>query len=99
MRYIRVKWIHTLPDEPTLLYSEVDDGGWERRKVEIYPDGTAGYAGPGESFGSTLLGEVPFPPLDEIAADPQFEPCEISRGEFEQVWSNRLLEQTGRKGS
>jgi hypothetical protein len=26
------------------------------------------------------------PPIEEIAANPQFEPAEISRDEFEAVW-------------
>ena len=44
MRYIKVKWIHSYPDEPVLLYSEIDDSGWEVRKVEVFPDGAYGYA-------------------------------------------------------
>jgi hypothetical protein len=34
MKYLKVVWVHDLPGEPVLLYSEVDDEGWEIRKVE-----------------------------------------------------------------
>ncbi len=39
--------------------------------------------------GSTRLGEEPIPPLSEIASDPQFEPIEITKEEFEEIWNNR----------
>ncbi len=87
MRYIRVRWIHSSPDSPVDLYGELDDRGWEVRKVELFPDGRAGLAGPDGSTDSTMLGEVPFPSLDEIALDPEFQPKEISQSEFEAIWA------------
>jgi hypothetical protein len=39
VRYQRVVWHHDHPDEPIVLYAEVDDDGWERRKVDEYRDG------------------------------------------------------------
>jgi hypothetical protein len=73
--------------------------GGQVRKVEVYADGHVGYAGPGEEHGSTWLGEKPVPPLDEIAADPQFEPRAIGRDEFEKVWANRRPVSPSRKGA
>jgi hypothetical protein len=89
MNYIQVKWNHTFRNEPVWLYSELDDRQWEIRKIEIFPDGTFGYAGPNEAFGSTRLSIEPLPPLGEIASDPQFEPCETSREKFEELWAKR----------
>ncbi len=89
MNYIQVEWKHSFPMEPVLLYSELDDNRWEVRKVEIFSDGHWGYADSAESFGGTRLGKEPLPPLDEIAADMQFSPTEISNEEFEQVWARR----------
>jgi hypothetical protein len=86
MKYIKVRWKHSLSSEPVLLFSEVDDIGWESRKVEVYADGRMGYASKSESrFGSGLSKEV-LPPLAEIALDPQFEPVEIDQEEFERAW-------------
>ncbi len=86
MRYYRIRWIHSHPDEPVELYSENDDAGWEKRKVEVYADGSASYADGSEQTGSSWLAEVPMPPLAEIAADPEFKPFEITKEEFEAIW-------------
>jgi hypothetical protein len=86
MIYILVKWIHELNDEPVLLFSELDDKRWERRKVEVYADGRMGYASEEERLGNAGLGKVSVPPLAEIASDPQFDPTDISRMDFERIW-------------
>ena len=85
MRYIHISWIHDDPDGPSELYSELDDGSWEVRKVEVFRDGRIGFAGSSESTGSTRLGLEPVPSLDEIALDPEFHPEEITRAEFERL--------------
>ena len=90
MRYLRVQWIHPDADEPIELYSELDDEGWETRKVELFRDGTLGFAESIESAGTTELGETPLPSLEEIAANPEFRPTWIPKEEFERAWSKRL---------
>lgn len=88
MKYMAVKWKHRNPNEPTMLYSELDDAGWEIRKVEVFADGRVGWADRSEEHGGTGLGIEPVPLLEEIASDPQFEPSEITREQFEEVWSD-----------
>jgi len=90
MRYLRVHWSHFHPDEPIEIYSEINENGWEVRKVELFPDGSVGFASPSEGMGSTMLSLEPLPAPEEIASDPQFRPVEISREEFEKVWERRL---------
>lgn len=97
MRYIRVHWNHGATDLPVELYSELDDGSWEVRKVYIYPDGRAEYAGPEGGVGETLLGEAPLPPVDEIARDPEFDPSVIDQQEFEAVWEAAHRQPVGRR--
>lgn len=87
MVYLKVKWKHANPNEPVLLYSELDRERWEVRKVEIFPDGRMGYAGPENAVGGTGLGLVPVPPRKQIAEEPQFEPEAISKAEFDKVWA------------
>jgi hypothetical protein len=89
MKYIRVGWKHQNPDMPVLLYSELDASRWEVRKVEVFRNGRCGYASAEGSSGGTRLGQVPVPTLSEIALDPEFDPEEISREEFEKVWAQR----------
>jgi hypothetical protein len=90
MKYLRVKWTHPLPDEPIDIYSEIDDEGYETRKLEIVADGSIGFANGSEQVLSTELGEKPIPSVDEIASDPQFQPAVISREDFEGVCAKRL---------
>ena len=95
MRYIKVKWLHTLPDAPVLLYSELNGELWEVRKVEVYADGRMDFAGHEEQPGSTRLGIEPLPNLKEIAADREFEPAIISAEEFESVWEKAKAGESG----
>jgi hypothetical protein len=90
MRYLHVKWTHSSANDPVELYSEVDDEDWEIRKVEVFRDGTIGYASASESTPSTVLAESRVPSLEEIAADFQFLPRPISKDQFEKVWNHRL---------
>ena len=71
------------------MISELDANRWETRKVEIFADGSKGYARRGEEAGGTALGQLPVPPLQEIASDPQFLPEEITKDEFEAIWDAR----------
>jgi hypothetical protein len=87
MKYLEVEWCHSIPSEPVKLYSELDDGMWEIRKVEIYADGTAGYADAENRTRGTRLSLEPLPSVAEIASDPQFKPREISAQDFEIVWN------------
>jgi hypothetical protein len=85
-RHIKVSWKHSDIEEPVELYSELDDVRWEIRKVEVFRNGALGYACHSVSRGGTFLGLTPIPSLAEIARDPQFEPVEIVRNEFEDIW-------------
>jgi hypothetical protein len=89
MKYTRVVWRHQNPEDPSQLYSELDDLRWELRKLEIFRDGRCGYASAEERAGGTFLGKTPLPELSTIAEDPQFEPFEITKQEFEDMWTRR----------
>jgi hypothetical protein len=87
--FLKVLWKHSFPNEPIVLYSEIDSERWEVRKIEIFSHGHWGFADMTENFGTTRLGEVPIPSLSEIAQDTEFDPSEITKSEFEQLWSQR----------
>jgi hypothetical protein len=88
MTYIKVEWHHSNPNEPRILYSELDDRRWETRKVEEYQSGRRDFASKDKSSGSTFLGIEPVPPNSEINKDPAFTLHEITKSEFENIWSN-----------
>jgi uncharacterized protein DUF6881 len=90
MEYIRVDWHHDFPQEPIILYSEMNENRWEVRKVYIFRDGPPGIASATKSTRDVMLGEGPIPPISEIASDSQFEPREITKEEFEEVWSRAI---------
>jgi hypothetical protein len=89
MEYIRVRWLHDNLKEPIWLISELDDERREIRKVEVFSDGSKGYATSEIEHGGTRLGSVPVPPIDQIAAEAQFVPEQITRDEFEAIWNSR----------
>lgn len=90
MKYIKVKWLHNDSNDPVWLYSELNDASWEIRKVEIFADGSCGFADEVTESGGSSLGLEPVPPIAEIAAETQFVPTEIGREEFEDIWNQRL---------
>lgn len=88
-RYQKVLWHHDLPDEPVVLYSEIESG-FEVRKVEVYRDGRHDYADRSQSTGTTMLGEKLMPDVDEIDQDPEFSAVAIVAEEFEEVWQRAV---------
>lgn len=89
MTYLMVKWKHSNPDEPSLLYSELDEQRMQHRKIDIYPDGRWGFADEQEEVGGAGLGDAPTPSVDQLNADPEYEAVEIDKEEFERLWSVR----------
>jgi len=89
MKYIRLKWNHTNPDEPVCIFSELDDTGKEVRKIECFRNGFCDIATATKSSGTAKLTTVPLPPLAILTRDPEFRGVEISPEEFEQVWTTR----------
>lgn len=87
MVYLRVKWIHDMPDEPVFLYSEINERRQEVRKVHVFRDGRLEYASEDHSTETTFLGLEPIPSLVEIDSSPEFEPAICSRADFEELWS------------
>ena len=90
MKYIKANWIHENPEYPVWLYSELDEALWEIRKIEVYADGAWGFASETEETGGAMLSLERFPSINDIAADPQFDPAEIEAREFEEMWIRRL---------
>lgn len=85
--YLYAKWKNAPADSPVEFYSELDDARWEKRKVEVFPDGYLGYASSASSSNDgTRLAIVALPPLQEIARQIEFDARAISAEEFEAVW-------------
>ena len=90
MKYVRLKWNHTNPDEPVWIFSELDPHGREVRKIECFRNGFCDIATATKSSGSAVLMSVPLPDLKALAQrDPEFTPVEITKEQFEEVWTHR----------
>lgn len=87
MAFILVKWIHDFPEEPVLLYSEIDEKRREVRKVHMFRDGSAHFADRERYSGRTRLSGDPVPSLTELGRQKEFQPHEISAKDFEDVWT------------
>lgn len=88
MKYIHCLWIHKFSEYPVVLVSEVDDNGFEIRKIEYWRNGQIGIADEDTSESNvTQLGLYSIGTLGEINSDEQFSATEITKEEFEKHWS------------
>ena len=67
--------------------SELDMTRNEIRKVEVFRDGSLGWASRTGAGGGTQLGLEAVPPVLEITREAEFSPRGMSREEFEAVWA------------
>ena len=88
-RYLYIHWKKPNPGEPSHTYSELDSDRQEIRKVELFANGTRGFADGNEERGGTFLGSLPVPALADLAGDPAFEAKEIAVEEFQRQWLKR----------
>lgn len=86
MKYIKVKWIHSNPEDPTTLYSELDTDQYEVRKVEEFLSGELGYASRSCHTKETELGLIDIPSIAEINQSSEFKAVKITKEEFERIW-------------
>jgi len=89
MKYIRLKWNHTNPDEPVYIFSELDETGKEIRKIECFRNGFCDIADADRRSGSAALTTLPLPDLKVLTRDPEFKGTEITPEEFEHIWTTR----------
>lgn len=89
--FFKTEWHHDPPytwgnEFPVFIYTEMDEDRWEKRCVEIFPDGTLGWADAEHPEGRTTLGYLQNPTLDEIGAQNEFTVELISQTQFEEIW-------------
>ena len=91
MKYIDVQWLHSSPEEPVRLISELGPDRYEARKIELWLDGRVGYASETDASENTRLGEAPVPDISEINADEEFVAKEIDAASFEELWTRYVV--------
>jgi len=91
MEYIDVNWLHSNPDDPVRLVSELGPGRFETRKLEFFRDGRVGFASQAGSTHDTHLGERPVPSLAQINIQTVFSGIEIAASDFEAIWEQYVV--------
>jgi hypothetical protein len=86
MEYIDVQWLHSNPEDPVRLVSELGPDRHEIRKLEFWRDGRVGYASKAGASHDTRLGEGAVPRADAINMSAEFSATEIDARTFEQLW-------------
>lgn len=87
MRYIDVIWLHESQEEPYRLVSEVSADNYELRKLEFFRSGFVGVASTTMNTEKTMLGSAEVPAIEEINANSEFQGKDISKQEFDNLWS------------
>lgn len=90
MKYLKCDWRQNSPSYPTLIYVEVDQDNFELRKLEFFLDGNIGYATQKKNYGKTELSSIKTPDIEEINSYEGLTVLEITKEEFERVWSNNV---------
>lgn len=88
MKYVKIHWMHNFKDDPEFIYSEIDEAGYEVKKIEIFKNGY--YIIYSENINSDRLTEGKYPSLKELTFEEKTESMqaiEISETEFNEIWS------------
>lgn len=84
--YIYSKWHSSPAGNPVEFYSELNGDRFETRKVEVFRDGSLGFASDKASSKTTKLGIAAVPSLTEISKQPEFDIRTITPQQFEAKW-------------
>lgn len=86
MEYLLIECPQEDIDEPSHIYSEMDDSRRERRRVEVYPNGLC-FAYGQEHGHDEVLRPTPFPTdLHALEETPESQARYISGSIFQEVW-------------
>ncbi|MFD4433762.1 DUF6881 domain-containing protein [Nocardia sp. NPDC058497] len=87
LQYRRVTARAAAGYEPRLSFAEIDDEGYESRKVEYFPIGRMGLADGFMETELTQLADDPVESLEQISQRPGFTAEEITPEEFQVEWT------------
>ena len=85
-RYMDIRWQHTSEADPVRLISAIGSDGFEYKQIEVFRDGSVGYATQSSKSHGTELGSSEVPPLNQILCHPEFDGSEISAADFDSLW-------------
>lgn len=93
MKYLKIKWINDFINEPLYFYHEIGDDNYEIRRIEEYKNGDLAYIDDksySKNISNTFLSPANFSNVFEDCSPPEFEACEITNKEFEEIWQKAI---------
>lgn len=96
MEYIKVFWTHNLPDEPAIIFYEVDtqDERFAKRSIEMFRDRSTRNI---PDLYTDVIEAMPIPTIGAFNSDiygEEFHAYVITKEKFEEIW-NRLYKVDG----
>ncbi|MFE3442186.1 DUF6881 domain-containing protein [Nocardia sp. NPDC059180] len=85
-RYIRIDRSDDSTTGPVTIFSEIDEDGYENRRVEVFRDGSSDFAGGLMEGETTILNDEPIPTVSEISQRPGVTAIEITLEDFQRAW-------------
>jgi len=85
--YFHAVWLAAEEHEPVDWYDELDAKRYPLRCIRRYRDGRLEAFSYASDNWRDVMPEGPFPPITEIKRNPEFSAREISKSEFEMMWS------------
>ncbi|WP_445279222.1 DUF6881 domain-containing protein [Streptomyces sp. DSM 118148] len=86
LEYWRIAWLHDFQSEPTVLFNEIGDDGYEVRKVQHYRGGRKLRADVLHESAEIGLSEIPVGAIEDVANQPEFQAALITEAAFEEAW-------------
>lgn len=93
MEYVKYYWKYIDEETPILIFAELDEERYSTRQVEVFPDRHIEIMGDKEAY----VSEAPYPSNEEIDNMGEFKILNISKYEFEEIWSSYPNKYTGDK--
>ena len=88
--YFYAFWTNPADDQPNEYYDELDATRWSIRCVRKYRDGRLEAHSYGSDNWRDGMPDAAVPPIETINQNPEFRAKEISRAEFEEIWSRAV---------
>ena len=85
--YFHGVWFGAGEDDPIEYYDELDSSRWSIRCVRKYRDGSLEAFSYASENWRDKMSESSLPPVEVINQNPEFAAREISKDEFEAIWS------------
>ncbi|WP_405921830.1 DUF6881 domain-containing protein [Streptomyces sp. NBC_00122] len=87
MEHWKVEWFHESEEDPSLIYSEIGDDGYEVRKVHLYGDGRLLKSDEWHESTEIGLSEVPVGTIEDVTSQPDFSAIRVPLAEFQEIWA------------